>query len=205
MRDRALALDEQQLSPALASLDDEPLRRAGDEVRDDRVDGDPPAGDRDPGLPRRDEAGPRCPRARASRSSSSETVIFPIAQSEPTVSTILPGHLEVRAASARRGPAGARRRSVSVTPKRVGELDELRVVGEELVQPVLDRDPLPDAVAQELAPGGREPAALGRDADERGRRAEAAAPRRRRRRSARPRSSSPARVESRIATTSSRR
>ena len=32
------------------ALDDEPLRRAREEVGDDRVDGDPPARDRDPGL-----------------------------------------------------------------------------------------------------------------------------------------------------------
>ena len=56
VRDRALALDEEQLSPALVPFDDEALGRAGDEVRDDGVDGDPPAGDRDPGLPGRDEA-----------------------------------------------------------------------------------------------------------------------------------------------------
>ena len=37
------------------------------------------------------------PRDRASRSSSSDTVIFPIAQSEPTVSTVRAGSLEVRA------------------------------------------------------------------------------------------------------------
>ncbi len=56
MRDRALALDEEQLSAALVPLDDEPLGCAGDEIRDDGVDGDPPAGDRDPRLPGRDEA-----------------------------------------------------------------------------------------------------------------------------------------------------
>ena len=76
MDDRALPLDEQQLAPALAALDDEPLRRAGDEVRDDRVDGDPPARDRDPGLarsgrtPTRARARARPGRARARRSSS---------------------------------------------------------------------------------------------------------------------------------------
>ena len=86
--ERALALDAEQLSPALAPFDDEPLGGAGDEVRDDRVDGDAPAGDRDPGLAGRDERRTSSPRRRASRSSSSATVIFPIAQSEPTVSTI---------------------------------------------------------------------------------------------------------------------
>ena len=76
MGERALALDEQQLAAALVALDDEPLGRAGDEVGDDRVDGDPPARDRDPRLAGRDEARveparPRRPRrARARRSSS---------------------------------------------------------------------------------------------------------------------------------------
>ena len=55
MRERALALDEEQLSPTLRPFDDEPLRRARDEVRDDRVDGDAPAGDRDAGLAGGDE------------------------------------------------------------------------------------------------------------------------------------------------------
>jgi len=44
-----------QLAAALDTLENEPLGRAGDEVRDDGVDGDAPAGDRDPRLPRWDE------------------------------------------------------------------------------------------------------------------------------------------------------
>jgi hypothetical protein len=58
----------------------------------------------------------RSPRRRASRSSSHETVIFPIAQSEPTVRTIV-------AATARfspvavESPAGGRRRSRNSTPR----------------------------------------------------------------------------------------
>ena len=56
MRDRALTLDEEQLSPALVTLDEEPLGRTRDEVRDDGVDGDSPACDRDPGLAGGDEA-----------------------------------------------------------------------------------------------------------------------------------------------------
>jgi hypothetical protein len=46
----ALALNPEQLAPTLGALDDEPFGGAGDEVRDDGVDGDAPAGDRDPGL-----------------------------------------------------------------------------------------------------------------------------------------------------------
>ena len=51
MAERALALDEQQVA-ALGALVHEPLGRAGDEVGDHVVDGDPPAGDGDPGLAR---------------------------------------------------------------------------------------------------------------------------------------------------------
>ena len=47
--ERALALDEQQRR-ARGALLDEPRGRAGDEVGDHVVDGDAPAGDRDPGL-----------------------------------------------------------------------------------------------------------------------------------------------------------
>ena len=56
MEDRALSLDPEQVA-SLAALDDETFGRAGKEVGNDRVDGDPPAGDRDPGLPRRHEDG----------------------------------------------------------------------------------------------------------------------------------------------------
>src|SRR5439155_16926948 len=52
-----------------------------------------------------------------------------------------------------------------VVPAR--ELGQLRVVGEELVQAVLDVEPGLDALRQQLAPGRREAAALGRNADER--------------------------------------
>ena len=168
----ALALDPEQLSPARVPLDDEPLGRAGDEVGDDRVDGDPPAGDRDPGLAGRDEDR-REPAARcASRSSSSETVIFPIAQSEPTVSTIVAG-------SSRFSPVGhvqtgGRLAQVAQLDAVLArELDQLRVVAQELVQAVLDVEPARDAALQELAPRRREAAARRGDADERRRRVEA--------------------------------
>ena len=57
------------------------------------------------------------PRRRASRSSSSATVIFPIAQSEPTVRTIVPGTSRF-APVAVESPSGGRRRSRSSTPCR---------------------------------------------------------------------------------------
>ena len=141
MEDRALALHPEELAAALAPLDDERLGGAGDEVGDDGVDRDPPAGDRDPRLPGRDEHR-RTPRRRASRSSSSETVIFPIAQSEPTVSTIVPGTFQVLA---------GRGREVARRPAQVAQLDVVprREVGssassrEEHVQAVLDVEALP--------------------------------------------------------------
>ena len=46
-----------------------------------------------------------------------------------------------------------------------GETAQLGVVADELVQPAFEVEPRADRVLQELAPGGREAAALGRDAD----------------------------------------
>src|SRR6266516_1891755 len=54
VQDRSLTLDPEQV-PALPALDDEPLGGAGEEVGDDGVDGDAPAGDRDARLAGRDE------------------------------------------------------------------------------------------------------------------------------------------------------
>ena len=76
MDHRSLPLDEQQLAAALVPFDDQPLGGAGEEVGDDRIDGDPPPRDRDPRLAGRHEArldpARRAPpvRARARRSSS---------------------------------------------------------------------------------------------------------------------------------------
>ena len=55
MEQRALAFDEQDLAAAPDAFEHELLGGAGDEVGDDGVDGDAPAGDRDPGLAGRDE------------------------------------------------------------------------------------------------------------------------------------------------------
>ena len=55
------------------------------------------------------------PRARAARSSSSDTVIFPIAQSEPTVRTVCASTSRFAPVGTLR-PAGGRRRSRSSTP-----------------------------------------------------------------------------------------
>ena len=143
------------------------------------------------------------PRPRASRSSSSETVIFPIAQSEPTVSTVLPavevrpaGHVEIVRRAAQIGQRGRRERV---------RARELRIVADELVQAVLDADPVDDAVASSSRQaGGNLPpwvatptsAAVGCERQSAPRRLPTIGT---------PSSFSPARVESRIATTSSRR
>ena len=79
------------------------------------------------------------------------------------------------------------------------ERGELGIVGDELVQAVLEVEPRRDALLEQLAPRRREPPALRGDADERGRRLEAAARRRRcRRPGSRPRvSPARSRVEQR--------
>ena len=172
MEQRALPLDPEQLAAARDALEHELLGGAGDEVGDDGVDGDPPAGDRDPGLPGRHELARDPARAAPRASSSSETVIFPIAQSEPTVSTTSRRMRQVLAG--RDVEPGRRLAQVAQLDAVLArERDQLRVVGDELVQPVLDVEPGRDAVLQQLAPRRREAAALRRDADERRRRLEA--------------------------------
>ena len=89
--------------PPLHAFEHEPLGRAGDEVGNDGVDGDPPARDAMP-VCRSGRTREAMPGRRASASSSSETVIFPIAQSEPTVRTI-------RAGASRFAPVGTLRSS----------------------------------------------------------------------------------------------
>ena len=126
MEQRALALDPQQLAAARDALEHEPLGRAGEEVGDDGVDRDAPAGDRDPGLAGRDElAGDAAP-PRLAASSSSATVIFPIAQSEPTVSTIRRSRASGSRPVGTLRSGGGLRRSRSSTPCRARELGQLR-------------------------------------------------------------------------------
>ena len=168
MRDRALALDEEQLATALVPLDDEPLGRAGDEVRDDGVDGDPPARDRDPGLPGRDEARrqparSRCPVELERHRHLPDRAVRADGEDVPR------RLLEVGA----RGDVQVRGRAAQVA-----ELDavarreraQLLVVAQELVQAVLDVETARDDRLQQLAPRGREAPARGGDADERRRR-----------------------------------
>ncbi len=126
MQERALPLDEQHLAPALDALEHELLGRAGDEVRDDGVDRDPPAGDRDPGLAGRDELASASPARCASRSSSSDTVIFPIAQSEPTVRIVVASCVRF-APVGTFSPGGAMRRSRSSIAVLARERRQLRI------------------------------------------------------------------------------
>ena len=136
VQERALALDPEQLSPARGALDHELLGRAGDEVRHDRVDGDPPARDGDAGLARRDEHG------------------LDAAPPRLEVELERDGHLPDRAVGADR--EHDRRRHLEIRAGRGGEilrratqvpdlgavarrqLAQLRNVGQEHVQPVLD-------------------------------------------------------------------
>ncbi len=157
--------------PRAGGLDDEPLGCARDEVGHDRVDGEAPAGDRDAGLPGRHENGREPARTGLALELQGD------------------GHLADGAVRADRqhGAAGklevgagrnveALRRAPEIgeaRPMAPGQLDELGVVGDELVQAVLDRDALAQARLQDLAPCGRERAALRGDPDERHGRLEA--------------------------------
>ena len=189
---RALPLDGREHVPrrrAAGFLDDEALGRAGEEVRDDRVHGDPP-----PAMACRSGRSGRMrsegPRRRASRSSSSATVFCPIAQSEPTVATMRAGTQRFSPVGTL-SPAGGRRRSRSSTPWRAASARQLRVVAEELVQPGLDVEAGAIALPEERAPcGGEAPAGRG-DADDAPSSGRIRARPRRRRRSACPPSSRP--------------
>ena len=203
MNERALALDKEQLAAAFVAFDDEPFRRTGEEVGDDGVDGDPPARDRDPRLPCGDELRAQAA-GRAARSSSSAN-----------------GHLSDRAVRADRehdvggvprgsrpsgksSPGGGRRRSRSSTPWSAASSASSWSSLDELVHAVLDVEPSADARLEDLRQaGGKRPpwvatptsAAVGPKG-----RALSTSPM-----TGTPCSVSPARRESRTATTSSRR
>ena len=136
MEQRSLALDPEQLAAAVAAFDHERLGGAGEEVGDDGVDGDPPPRDRDPGLAGRDELALDPTAARLG------------------VELERDGHLPDRAVRAdgeddlrvvrevlARRDVQARRRLAQVAELDAVqgcELAQLRVVGDELVQAVLD-------------------------------------------------------------------
>ena len=111
------------------------------------------------------------PASLAARTSSSPTLILPIAQSEPTVWTTLTG---------RRMPAplgvvrssGTPRRSRSSRPCSFGRRDEVGVGGQLVVQAGLDVEAGAQRLEQRRLPGRRQAAARRRDADDQARRAE---------------------------------
>ena len=203
MHERPLAFHEEELTAAAPALDDEALRGAGEEVGDDGVDGDPPPCDRDPGLTRGNEL-------RGEAAGLRGAVELERDRHLPDRAVRADGEHDVGVdleVLARRAvePGGRPAQVAQLDAVTLGERPELRVVADELVQPVLEREPVLEARAQQDAPGGREAAPLGRDADEGDLRPVRQRRSRRRPRSARPPSVSPARVESRIATTSSLR
>src|SRR6266508_3053677 len=97
----------------------------------------------------------RRPRFRASRSSSQVAVIFPIAESEPTVRTIV-------ASTSRLSQVA----ELDAVPR--GELRQAGNVVQADVQPVLEVEAFRDAVLQQLLPVAGEVAALRDNSDERG-------------------------------------
>src|SRR5581483_8761262 len=158
MEDRSLSLDPQQLAAPAASLDDEALGGAGDEVGDHRVDGDPPAGDRDPGLSRRNEDRPlaAAPRLEVELERDGH---LPDRAIRADGEHDRAGHVEDLAG--RRGEIRRWATEVSqLDAVRVREPAQLRVVVEEDVQAVLDVDARRDALPQDLDPLRRKAAAL---------------------------------------------
>ena len=151
-------------APRSAPSCDQPRRGAGDEVRDHVVDGDPPAGDRDPGLPGGDERGlasrARAPPRRAPASPTSCRSRSPTrrcarrarpGRSRPR------GHAQARAAP-RAGRAARRprrgRRATAPGPRRAP-----------CAAPPRRLIPAPIASSSADAPLGRQRAAERRDAD----------------------------------------
>ena len=203
VHERSLALHEQQLSPAPTPFDHELLGRAREEVGDNGVHRDAPACDRDPGLPggheERRQPSRACGAVELERDRHlPDGAVGADGEDDPGVD------LEVRARRA--VEAGRRPAQVAkLDAGPVGHRTQLGVVGEHLVEPVLDRE----ARGRCTRAGSRARRAGSDLPGSRRRRARPPArtssPRRGRPRSGAPASSSPARVESRIATTSSRR
>ena len=99
------------------------------------------------------------PRRCASRSSSSETVIFPIAQSEPTVRTIRAGTSRFSPVGTF-SPAGGLRRSRSSTPCSAASSTSSGSSVRNSCSPFSTSRPAAIALPQQLAPRRREAAAL---------------------------------------------
>src|ERR671923_1770576 len=163
MRQRTLPLDPEQLPAPLGALDDEALGRAGQEVGDDGVDGDPPPRDRDPRLAGRNEDGLQAAVSRGEVKLDGHRFL-----ADRTVRADgeddLRRHLQVLAGR----HVEIRRRLAEVAEldaMLLRERAELRILADELMEAALEVEPGVDARLQQLAPGGRETPALRCDAD----------------------------------------
>ncbi len=171
MEDRALPLNPEELAAALGTLDHERLCSARDEVGDDGVDGDAPAGDRDSCLARgyEDRADPPAARFEVELERDRH---LPDRAVRADGQHDRARHLQVRAGC---------RGQIARGPPEIAQLDmvvrrectELLVVAEEHVQAVLDVQSLSDAASKQLHPLRRKATSLRRDADERSVRVEA--------------------------------
>ena len=162
MDERALPFDEEELPASPRPLDDQPLGRAGEEVGDHRVHGDPPARDRDSGLPGRHEhrVEPAPTRFEIELDRDrllSDRAVGADRQHDRRVDLEVGPRRDAQ-------PRGWLAEVVQLDPSLAGELGELGIVRDELVQAALDVEAGRDARLQQVSPGRREPAALSRNA-----------------------------------------
>ena len=166
MVDRALTLDPEQrpVSAPAMTLDHQPFGRAGDVVGHDLVDGDAPAGDRDPGL----AGGHELRREPAPAGFPVELQAYGhLAQ--PTVGADREHGARSDREVLERGYAEVTRRPAQVADLPAaggGRRGQLGVVREEVVQSVLDVEPVRERVLDHAAKLGRELAAGRGDADQ---------------------------------------
>ena len=161
VHERALPLRRREARLRGALLDDEPFGGAGEKIRDDGVDGDTPAGNRDPRLSGRHEDG-RVPASAGLEIELDRDRLLPDRAVRADGEDDARIALEVR--SGRHAePVGRLAQVAQLNAARSCELRQLGVLGDELVQAALDVETCCDARLQQVAPrGGSEP--LGRDA-----------------------------------------
>ena len=169
VEDRTLSLDPEEIA-LLGTLDDEALGGAREEVRDHRVDRDPPPGDRDPRLPGRDENRPQAALARlevelARRCHLPDRAVGTNSEDDRRVG------FEVRSGRSAQVP-GRLAQIAQLDTVLLGQLGEAGNVVQANVEAVLEIETLDDAAFQQLLPVAGEVTALRDDADERGVRTE---------------------------------